>query len=291
MAAPKGVTIDQGEGGLERIRIDRPEARGEIYTHGATVTGWQPKGREPVLFVSRSALYRSDKAIRGGIPICFPWFGAKAGDDKAPQHGFARVCEWKVSGFSDDPSSGVTVELLLASNDATLAEWPHRFEARYRVSFGAKLEVELEVSNVGETPFTFEEALHTYFVVKDVRAIRIAGLEGTEYIDKIDGGARKRQAELIAIDRENDRLYLDNPAACEVRDLSMNRKISVIKDGSRSTVVWNPWIEKARALKDFGDDEYEKMICVESANASSNAIALDPHGRHAMRVRIVVNDL
>jgi glucose-6-phosphate 1-epimerase len=287
----KGVVVGPGSGGLERILIERPEARAEIYTHGATVTSWQPRNREPVLFLSGSAVFRRDKAIRGGIPICFPWFGPKAGDDKAPQHGFARTSAWTIADMrEDDRQQRVVVELVLASSDRSEAFWPYRFRVRYRVAIGEKLEVELEVSNTGETPFSFEEALHAYFRVADARAVHVRGLQGAEYVDKVDGGVPKRDtAEAVVLTGECDRLYQVTSAACEIVDPGLSRRISIAKDRSLSTIVWNPWIEKARGLKDFGDDEWQRMICVEAANAGRDAIALQPGAQHSMRTQIVVN--
>jgi D-hexose-6-phosphate mutarotase len=288
------VTLARAQGGLEALSIDRESAKGALYLQGATVTAWQPKDQAPVLWVSAKSLYQVDKAIRGGIPICFPWFGPKADQPSAPQHGFARSRPWMLQSVADDPKDrSVTVTLVLAADRETRALWPHDFRARYAVRMGQKLEIALTVENTGESPFRFEEALHTYLAVADVRGARVEGLEDTRYFDKVDNGKEKRMGprEAITVGGETDRVYVGTSSATELIDPGMNRRISIQKDGSRTTVVWNPWIDKARAMKDFGDDEWKEMICVETANSGPDAIDLEPGGSHTIRALYAVNAL
>jgi glucose-6-phosphate 1-epimerase len=157
------------------------------------------------------------------------------------------------------------------------------------VELGGELRLTLEVENTGDRPFRFEEALHSYFTVGDVRQAWITGLEGTDFLDKPDGFARKRQGEVpVRVEAETDRVYLDTATTCEIVDESLRRVIAVGKTGSRSTVVWNPWRDRARALPDFGDDEWQEMVCVETANVGEAAIEVPPAGRHVMTAAVAV---
>ena len=172
---------------------------------------------------------------------------------------------------------------------APSAAWPHAFAASYRVTIGSALTLALEVSNPGGDAITFEEALHTYFAVRDVRAIQITGLEDTDYLDKVGGTTQRNQGtEPIRFTRETDRVYLRTEAASTLHDPGHGRRIVVRKSGSAATVVWNPWVDKARAMPDFGDDEWPEMVCIETANVNVHAITLAPGARHTLSATIEV---
>ena len=283
IALPPSVSLDAGNGGLPRLTIVNPLARAEVYLHGAHVTGWQPAGHEPVIWMSGSSQWHPAKPIRGGVPICFPWFGPHATDTAAPAHGFARLLDWALVEAHDDEAGATHLALQLAPPAPPPAAWPHAFAATYRITVGTSLSLSLEVANAGSGEFTFEEALHTYFAVRDVRQVDISGLAGTEYLDKVGGTARRSQGpEPIRFTAETDRVYLDTQAACTIHDPGLGRAIVVDKRGSDATVVWNPWVAKARAMPDFGDDEWPGMVCVETANANVHAIMLAPGARHTM---------
>ena len=278
------VRFETTAGGLVEVRVDTPLAHARVALQGAHVIEWQPHGGAPVLFISSRSLFQPGKAIRGGVPLIFPWFGAKADDPKAPQHGFARSSEWQLGAVAKDAKGAVRLTLALAADDATRRVWPHDFTARYQVVIGETLEMALEVENTSSHPFSFEEALHTYLAVADAREIAVTGLAGTTYIDKVDGFKRKRQeAPQIRLSGETDSVYLDTPATCVVDDAGLRRRLVVDKSGSVSTVVWNPWQEKAGGMSDFGPDEWPKMVCVETANAADNAVRLSAGERHTMR--------
>jgi len=286
-----GIAIfELGEGGLLRLTIDTPLASAHIYLHGAHVTHFQPKGAAPVLFMSRQSFFAPGKPIRGGVPLIFPWFGPRAGHPEAPAHGFARTNEWSVESLSIDGEQVVTVVFHLAASDQTRAAWPHDFSLRFRVVIGRTLAMTLETENTGDTPFTFEDALHTYFLVSDVRETATTGLDNTDYLDKTDGMQRKLQGtEPIRITQETDRLYENTRTTCTLDDVGLKRRITIEKSGSQTTVVWNPWIAKAAAMPDFGDDEWPAMLCIETANASANAITLAPCQTHSTRAVIGVD--
>jgi len=278
------VVIDTGEGGLERARATGPRGEAELYLQGAHVTRWQPRGAAtPVLFVASRAVYAPGKAIRGGVPLIFPWFGPHATDASKPMHGFARSRPWRVTATDSAPDGTVVIELGLDDDAASRALWPHPFRARYRVSVGDTLGLALEVVNTGTAPFTFEAALHTYLTVSDVNAVAVRGLENTAFIDKVDGFTRKRHGgEPLTLTGETDRVFLGTRAACVVDDPGLRRRLTVDKTGSASTVVWNPWAAKCAAMADMGPDDWRSMICVETANAADDAVTVAPGARHVM---------
>ncbi len=275
--------------GLPAVRV-RGMANGLIYLHGSHVAAWHPSGAQEVLWMSAKSVFQPDKAIRGGVPICFPWFGPLAGVAGAPAHGFARTRAWTLESIQQN-SAGVTVVMKLADDEATRAAWPHDFVLRHRVTFGAQLVMSLELTNTGNSAFKAEEALHTYFTVGDVRQVRVKGLAGAHYIDKVDGKKEKTQAGDIDITGETDRVYFNTAATAVIEDPSLRRRISIAKEGSRDTVVWNPWIAKAKAMADFGDDEWPTMICVETCNVGANAVEVKPGATVVLTARIAVEAL
>ena len=286
---PASVRRGAGRNGLERLAITTGRAIGEVYLHGAHVTAWQPTGAAPVLWVSRDSLFDAAKPIRGGVPVCFPWFAAHGTDASAPMHGFARLRTWTLTSAEDrDGEVHFTYELV-DDELSRRSAWPHRFRARYRVVVGDRLGLGLDVYNTGDAPFTFEAALHTYFSVKDIQQVSVTGLAGTDYLDKVDGFARKREGEApVRFVGETDRIYLDTEATCTIDDPGLQRRIEIAKTGSRSTVVWNPWVDRARAIADFGDDEWPSMLCIETANVRDAAVALEPGSHHTMTAVVEV---
>ncbi len=278
-----GVTFHDTTGGLVRISIATPLAAAEVYLQGAHIARYQPAGAAPVLFLSEKTHLTPGKAIRGGVPIIFPWFGARAGHPESPAHGFARTMEWELESLVRHDNDDIHLVLRLSSNAATLAQWSHEFTIRHRITIGTKLHMALEVENRSDTPFTFEEALHTYLAVGDVRSASVTGLENSSFLDKVDSNQRKQEGtEPIRFIGETDRVYLDTTTTCVVEDPTLARRIAVEKSGSATTVVWNPWIEKAKAMADFGDDEWPAMLCIETTNADANRITLPPNSSQTM---------
>jgi D-hexose-6-phosphate mutarotase len=287
---PGRAVFEIGAGGLPRLVVKSSIVAAHIYLHGAHITHFQPAGMSPVLFLSASSLFVPDKAIRGGVPVIFPWFGPRGSTIGAPVHGFARTMRWAVASVACDPDDSVTATFCLTASDVTRAQWPHDFTLRYRITVGTTLAMRLEVENKSAEPFPFEEALHTYLAVGDVRRVTLTGLAGTEFIDKVDHFTRKRQDDApIRITGETDRVYLHTRSSCVLDDPSVDRQIIVEKSGSQTTVVWNPWMAKAAAMVDFGNEEWTKMLCVETANAGENAVTLAPGATHVMEavVRVV----
>jgi glucose-6-phosphate 1-epimerase len=288
----KGFKQDLGNnvsmhGALPRLVVDHPTATGEVFLHGAHVTAWQPRGHDPVLFLSPRSMFAPDQPIRGGIPICFPWFGPHSQDPKLPTHGFARTLAWEpVQHLSDDDGATVHTRLRSMPNKEGRG---NQFVIDYHITFGRQLKLRFIINNVGKQAFDFELALHTYFAVSDVRNIGITGLQGVEYISKAEGMARKKQEdEIIRFTGETDRVYLNTEATCTIDDPGMGRRITIEKTNAKSTVVWNPFNDRAGQLKDLGSENWPGFVCVESGNVNENMIHLDIGGRHETTVTIGV---
>ena len=281
---PGLARFEPGAGGLTRLAVTTPLAEAHIYLHGGHVTHFQPRGQAPVLFLSGRSFFASGQPIRGGVPVCFPWFAAHASRADAPAHGFARTRPWEAESLSVDGGQTVLAVLRLASDETTRAHWPHDFVLRHHIVIGERLTMMLEVENTSREPFAYEAALHTYLAVADARTAAVTGLENASYRDKTDGGQTKTQPpEPLRFTGETDRLFENTRAACVLHDPAGARRIRVEKSGSATTVVWNPWSERAAALKDFGDDEWPRMACIETANAGANTITLAPGAKHSMR--------
>jgi glucose-6-phosphate 1-epimerase len=286
-ALPGAVRFEAGSGGLVRAVVAVAAAEAHVYLHGGHVTHYRPAGHDALLFLSERSWFAEGKAIRGGVPVVFPWFGARAGDPSAPDHGFARISGWAVESVERRDDDSVAITLMLGPDDGTRRSWPHDFRLRHRVVVGAQLEMILEVENRSRAPFTFEEALHTYLLVGDVRQASVTGLGGATYIDKTGGMKRRILAsDPLRLTGATDRVFLDTRASCAVTDPVLARKLIVDKHGSATTVVWNPWREKAEMMADLGRDAWRSMICVEAANAADNAVHLAGGRRHTMRVVI-----
>lgn len=287
-AIPGSVEILNGGGGLPMLRLLGRDSTVDVYPHGAHVASFVPKGGRDALFMSGKSYFADGKPIRGGVPLIFPWFGPNAKDASLPAHGFARTQSWSVASTSVAADGSVSARFELKASDATRKLWPHAFSLAFTVTAGKSLSMSLEVRNTGDEPFTFEEALHTYLAVPDVRQVAIDGLKGRTYLDKMAGAARTVQTESpFGIVAETDRVYLDTPDAVHVT-LPGHLAVTVAKKGSATTVVWNPWVAKAKAMADFGDDEWPRMLCVETANAASNAVTLAAGATHVMTATVTV---
>ena len=283
------VSFEDGPGGLVRIVIRGAGAEAHVSTHGAHVTHWRPPGGEPALFMSEKSWFEPGRPIRGGVPVCWPWFGMSDAFPGGPHHGFARITEWDVESASVNDRGRVVATLLLTSNDETRSIWPHDFELRHVVTVGPTLTMRLETRNTGSETFTVTEALHTYLRVSDARKVSVRGLEGAVYLDETAGFAQRRQDDTpITITAETDRCYQATTATCILDDPGFRRKITVEKSGSNSTIVWNPWIDKAAAMPDFGDDEWPRMVCIETANAFDDAVTIAPGEAHAIQAIVSV---
>lgn len=272
--------------GLTRVQVQVAGASATIYLHGAHVTHWQPAGQEPVIFLSEKSDFAPGKAIRGGVPICFPWFGPRSDGQAGPSHGFARIQEWELAVAMLVPGADgdqMYLTFTLLPNDLSRGFGFGNVRAAYEVIVGKTLTMRLTTVSVGTEPVKIEEALHTYFAVKDVRTTAITGLESALYRDKTDGMKEKTTpAGPLRLTGETDRVFPANRAEVQIHDEGNGRVISVEKTNSATTVVWNPWSELAVKLADMADDAWPGFVCVEAANTATDAITLLPGESHQM---------
>lgn len=277
---PGRLSVIAGNGQLPKLVIQSQWSTAEVYLHGAHVTSFQKTGEAPLLFMSQSSLFTAGKPIRGGIPVILPWFGAR---DNMPMHGFARLASWELHEASALPDGGVSVRLSLPKVEAAAA-FPS-FMATYVVTVTDKLAVELIVTNTSNQELTLEDCLHTYFQVGNISDVSVTGLKGSTYLDKVaDFAAKQETGEAIRFASEVDRVYLNAAGETQIVDTNLKRRIRIAKSGSDSTVVWNPWIAKAKQMPDFGDQEYLQMVCVESGNVNRNHRTLAPGRSSALKV-------
>ncbi|WP_345984749.1 D-hexose-6-phosphate mutarotase [Sulfurimonas sp. HSL-1656] len=278
--------IVTAENGLEIIEISNYEATAKIALQGAHLFEYARHGQPELLWLSPTARFEPGRAIRGGVPVCWPWFGMDPDIPERPQHGFARSVLWRLESVEESDETGSTIVTLML--DDTMLEqherrwFPYLFELTMRITIGEQLELALTTKNLGEEPFEITEALHTYFSVGNIAAVSIVGLEGITYADALDGFARKASSAPIGITRETDRVYLDTEDTVILLDERLGRTVIVGKSGSSSTVVWNPWIDKAARMEDFADDGYTSMVCIETANALSNSVVIAPGDSHTI---------
>ena len=278
---PDLARVCEGHGGLARVEINTPLAHGEIYLHGAHVTSWRPAGSEEVLFLGTKSRWEEGQAIRGGIPICFPWFRGKADDPHAPAHGFVRNRSWQLYSIVEN-KAGVAVTMFIESDEQTRRWWPGEFRLVHRVTFGSELKLELTCINRGRTQFHFEEALHTYSRVADVKNVCLQGLDGIGFLDNTDANKEKVQVGNLTVASQTDDAFMNTQNTVDLLDPKMDRRISLQKSNSTTTVVWNPWQEGARRLQDLGEGEWIQFLCVEASNVMGTAVTLAPGQEHTM---------
>ncbi|MEK6550223.1 MAG: D-hexose-6-phosphate mutarotase [Pseudomonadota bacterium] len=300
------VVFKAGPGGLAVAEVNNAHGSAVIALQGAHVMTWAPRNEAPVIWLSKAAKFSPGKSIRGGVPVCWPWFGPHATESVFPGHGFARTVMWDVIEAQAMADGGTRLSFRIRQDDAIRAQWPHASEAMNIVTVGKTLELELVTRNTGATAITVGDAFHTYFEVSDIRHCRIDGLDGCPYLDKVDGGKRKQQTGPVTIGTEVDRIYLDSTAETAtgaslhrgprldpiadilIDDPGLKRRIRIAKRGSRSSVVWNPWADKAAKMGDFGANGYLNMVCVESSNAADDVVTIPAGGEHRLWVRYSV---
>jgi glucose-6-phosphate 1-epimerase len=280
---PDSVTVVPGRGGLPMLRVNGAAGVAEIYLQGAHVTSWHPHGQAPVLWMSESSRYAPGTPFRGGIPLCFPWFGV---NPAGPQHGLARITDWILAAASEDGDAVVLTFVLADDSGARFSSWPHAFEARYEVRVGAALDISLSVTNSSADPIEYEEALHTYFAVSDVRAVAIGGLGRLPYTDATGSGVEDDAP--LRLSAAITRTYSGATDPTVLSDPGCGRSIEVDRTNAASTIVWNPWSGQAATMPDFGDDEWPDMVCVETGNTGEARIRLEPGGTSTFTTSIRV---
>lgn len=272
--------------GLVIAEFNNAQATASLCLQGAHLMSWQPKSQnKPVVWLSRDMKVAAGKSIRGGAPVCWPWFGAHASEATFPGHGFARTVPWRVLESGTEPDGATRLTLRLEESDKTRAQWNHDCNVDLTVIVGDTLRMEMTTENTGKTDFVIGEALHTYLQISDIGAVSVKGLEGCEYWDKVGGSNLRRQDGAVTFAAEVDRVYINTGAECVIEDAKLDRRIHIKKSGSLSTVVWTPWVEKAAKMGDMGQpDGWREMVCVESVNAIDNVVTVAAGTQHTLVV-------
>lgn len=274
------ITHKQFDNGFKYIEIENKQAEAKIALQGAHLFHYKVKDKPSLLWLSQAAYFEAGKAIRGGIPVCFPWFGKNKDDPSLPQHGFARTQVWTVV-LEEETDEGTThIQLQLKSNAYTLTQWAYLFDVTLDITIGHALSIALSVTNTDTKPFEISTALHTYFSVSDIDNVSIKGLENRTYYDALEEKISIQDGDIF-IQEEVDRVY-SNPSET-ITLLDGDAKINLQQEGSNSLVVWNPWIEKSKQMADMTEDGYRTMVCLETSNAREDARVLKPNESHVLR--------
>ena len=286
------VQLDLTDPNYPVFVIANAKCSAKVALHGAHLFEWTPTGQEPVIYNSPDAIYQEGKAIRGGVPVCWPWFNAHPTDPNLPSHGFARNRFWELEAIVESGAGeacvGTMIHLVLKYDDEIAKLWPFPFTLKARIELGAEAKITIEATNESDKTMMVGGALHTYLSVGHIDQVSITGLEETSYIDTAGPEAQRTQTGPITISAEVDRIYLDTEAAITLYDEALNRKIEVTREGSKSAVVWNPWIEKAKGLSDLPDEAYYDFVCIEAANARNDLYPLEQHQTHTLSTTIKV---
>jgi len=283
--------ISEENPGYPIIEVNAGRSSAQIALQGAQVLSWTPTDHPDVLYVSPKAKMEPGVTVRGGIPICWPWFNAHPEDADKPSHGFARNRFWELES-AEFAYNMATLVFKLPIDEETKALFPHDFELTATVKVSDKLKVRLSTKNTGEEPFQITSALHTYFSVGSIENIQLEGVKGSHYIDQLQpaGSEEIYQEKNVIINKEIDRIY-SSMSSLLLRDLDRGRAVFVDKAGSRSTVIWNPWAEKAKALRDLPNNDYKEFVCIEAANAGKDRPTVRPNASHTLETTIGLRPL
>lgn len=267
----------EGKGGLPMIQVNTDKATALISIHAGQVLSFRP-GNEAgdIMFLSEKAYYQNGKAIKGGAPICWPWFGPDPEGKGRPGHGFVRNRPWNVMGTELLANGDIKVVLGLTDTPETQAIWPYSFVLSQEIIISHSLNLSLITRNTGNQTFTITQAFHTYFKVGNIDQVKVLGLEGRPYIDKVDNSAQKQQVGAVTINAEVDRIYLDVGNTLTIDDAAMRRRIQIVSQGSKTAVVWNPWEKISAEMADLNDADYRCLLCVETTNAAPDVIQVAP---------------
>jgi len=265
--------------GFVMVDISNQYANARISTYAAQVISFLPNNAtEDVLFLSDNAIYKDGKAIRGGAPICWPWFGDDTSGFGRPSHGFVRNEPWSVLASAALSDGRTSITLGLSDSESSRTVWPYKFKLELEVTVGQKLEVKLTTKNIGNKAFTISQALHTYFNISDVDNVSITGLDGKNYLDKLEGFNSKSQSGDVSLTGETDRIYQQAPTSVFLKDTGFDRTINIESSGSKTTVIWNPWSTSVTKIADLDECSFRNFVCVETANAADDMVTI-PEGK------------
>jgi glucose-6-phosphate 1-epimerase len=287
------------KGPLVCWQIRRGDAELLVAEQGAQILSYREGDAPPIIWLSEQAAFEAGQSLRGGVPVCWPWFGdlrrnpAKvqamyAGEGAAPAHGLVRAIDWTLATQDADDAS---LEFVCPQAREGLPGWPHPLDLRLRVSLADGLQIELSSGNPGDQPVAFSQALHSYFAVSDIREVAVEGLGGRRYIETLEDWQEREQQGELRFAGETDRIYLGLPPTLSLLDAGWQRRISLHASGSRSAVLWNPWIDKAQRLSQFADDAWQRMLCIETANVLDDCVVLQPGETHRLLLRIAAEAL
>ena len=287
------LTFIQDENGLEYIEIDNDLATAKIALQGGHIISWQPKEQDhPVLWLASNARLQKGRSIRGGVPICWPWFGAHPTDGTFCPHGFARVIPWQLIEAEPTRHGATRLTLQMTETAEARRQLSYPYLLSMTMTIGDTLRIELSTTNKSTYPFMIGEAFHTYFNISDIANATVKGLEDTLFADKVFGYERRLQRGDITFNGEFDRVYLNTTSDCSIEDTGFNRRIRIGTSRSQSTIVWTPWADKAEQMADMGTtNEWRTTICVETGNALDNAVVISPNKTHTMAVEYSVEEL
>lgn len=280
------VSMQVDDNGFEFIVLNHPNFDAAFSLHGAHLVHFQAKQKAPLIYLSKATLFNSNKAIRGGVPICWPWFGNTtfSKSNNLPGHGFARISKWTVSKLIET-DNGIDITFSLTSNPATKTMWDHDFELTLTASLSDHVELSLVTQNIGTSSFNYGGALHTYLNIADIEHCVVKGLANS-YSDSLDNKQIKSDIQPLLINKPTDSIYAVNEGHITVEDTNNHRHITIANQGNDSVVVWNPWITGAKAFADMPDDGYKTMLCVEAAITSEEGVVVKAGQSHTLKTII-----
>ncbi|MGB4074361.1 D-hexose-6-phosphate mutarotase [Pseudomonas sp.] len=273
-----------------RVRYEACELL--ISQQGAQILSYQEDQQPPLIWLSDQAAYRRGHGVRGGVPICWPWFGNLQRNpqavqamhrhpDTAPAHGLVRSLDWQLLGI-DSLDDGIQLDFVFNSATQPLADWPHAAELHLRVRLDGRLHIELNSRNLGDTPLAISQALHSYFAVSDIRQVAVDGLHGCRYLETLEDWQQRQHDGALQFAGETDRIYQGTPAQLSILDRAWQRRIHLHSSGSNSAVLWNPWTDKAQRLSQFAADAWQGMLCIEHANVMDDIRVLHAGEQHRL---------
>ena len=294
MSTPNVEAVKLDELNCWRIRHGQAELL--VAQQGAHILSYQLAGQPPLIWLNDEAVFKTGKSIRAGVPVCWPWFGVfdrnpqsvqamRVSNDAPSAHGFVRAMDWELGGIEAEGDS-LKVEFLLPYPDGGFPGWPHQVDLTLSIRLDEQLHIHLTSHNRGAETVSISQALHSYFAVSDVREVHVEGVGGLKYIETLDNWKTVTQTGDLRFTGETDRIYLDAPPLLSIVDPAWERRIELTSTGSRTAVIWNPWIDRAAAFSDMADDGWQRMLCIETANVMDDVVNLKPGASHTLGVSV-----